>query len=120
MIIISPAKTLDWTSPIPKNLTDSFTRFDTNSQKLIETLQQYSTSEIVTLMNISENLAQKNYQRYQNWQTLTTRPAIYSFKGGVYAGFDIDSTSTKIMTRIQREIAYYLWFIWINSSIRPD
>ena len=104
MIIISPAKTLDWTTPIPKGINNSSTRFDTHTQELIHILKKFSSEKIATFMNISEKLAQKNYDRYQNWQELPVRPAIYSFKGDVYNSFDINNSTLKTINKAQEKL----------------
>ena len=56
---------------------------------MLKTREPWQLSE---LMNISDDLAVLNAERYQRWQLpfprKAARPAIYAFKGDVYAGFD--------------------------------
>ncbi|MBU2710041.1 peroxide stress protein YaaA [Zooshikella harenae] len=95
LMLISPAKTLDFSSPIPNNLSVLHPQFTQQPTQLIEILRQYSTSEISQLMKLSDKLASLNVARYASWQEKhneeNSRPAIYAFKGDVYTGLDIDS-----------------------------
>ncbi len=91
LITLSPAKTLDFDSPMTIS-SYSKPRFLKDSEVLIETLRNFSTSEIRELMKLSQRLAEQNVARYREWQsthTLTTgRQAIMAFKGDVYRGLD--------------------------------
>lgn len=55
-------------------------------------LEHKSKKAISELMNISDKLAELNYQRYKEFHTPFTkknaRPAIYTFAGDVYTGLD--------------------------------
>jgi len=96
LIIISPAKKLDFDS-LPQ--TDEFTMpvCLEDSSVLIKTLQNYSVTQLEKLMHLSHNLAQLNYDRYQDWSLPFTpqnaKQAILIFKGDVYAGINIESFS---------------------------
>ncbi len=96
LIIISPAKKLDFDS-LPQ--TDAFTMpvCLEDSNLLINILQRYSVTEIEKRIHLSHNLAQLNYDRYQNWCIPFTpqnaKQAILTFKGDVYAGLNIESFS---------------------------
>jgi hypothetical protein len=105
-IVISPAKTLDWTSEIPKR---SFTspNYIENAGKLIEILKNYSNQEIGQLMDISPALSQLNYDRYQKWSaklSKNTRPAIYAFAGDVYTGLDAYTMDKKQIDFAQKNL----------------
>ena len=82
-IIISPAK---------KIATDKFINNGTSIPFLKETtylvkeLKNYSVSDIKNLMNLSDNLAQLNWQRFQSWNTKDVGQALFMFKGDVYQG----------------------------------
>jgi len=87
-IIISPAKKL---------ATDNFINKGTSIQFLEETnylvneLKTYSVSDIKSLMNLSDNLAQLNWQRFQNWNTKDVGQALFMFKGDVYQGLKAET-----------------------------
>ncbi|MEX2130143.1 MAG: peroxide stress protein YaaA [Pseudohongiellaceae bacterium] len=89
LIVISPAKTLDYESALPS---DKFTQplFLKQSRQLITVLRRLSAEQICTLMQVSGKLSELNFQRYSNWSVPfspeNARPAIFAFKGDVYLG----------------------------------
>ena len=92
LIVISPAKTLDYKSPVG-------TRKYTQPQYLQEAsvlngiLQTYTPVQLGKLMSISQDLAELNSVRNTQWAPPFTpgnaRQAIFAFKGDVYTGLDI-------------------------------
>ncbi|ALO47663.1 peroxide stress protein YaaA [Pseudohongiella spirulinae] len=94
LLVLSPAKSLDFESPVPEQ---AFTQPDflNRSEQLIKTLRQLSPEDLSELMHISPKLAELNFERNLNWQTPFTpdnaRPAIYAFTGDVYTGLDVQS-----------------------------
>jgi len=91
LMIISPAKTLDYESASP---TGNFTMPELldESQQLIDLMQQRDSFEIAELMKISMKLADLNALRFRQWQTPFTlenaKQALFAFKGDVYTGLD--------------------------------
>lgn len=89
LLLLSPAKTLDYESPLP---TQRFSQPDylPQSQQLIQHLRQFNPAELAELMSLSDKLAQLNVGRYADWQTPFTpgnaRPAVLAFMGDVYDG----------------------------------
>lgn len=105
-IVLSPAKSLDWTSSIPKR---SYTlpQYVPQAEKLIEVLKKYSADEIGQLMDISPALSLLNTERYQQWKTdhtKDTRPAIYAFDGDVYTGLDVGTMDKKSVDFAQKHL----------------
>lgn len=96
LMVISPAKTLDYTSPLA---TEKYSqpRFLEQSSQLIEILRELSPSELAQLMKLSDKLAGLNVARFTEWQPKFTlenaRQAILAFKGDVYTGLDAASLS---------------------------
>lgn len=96
LMVISPAKTLDYTSALA---TEAFTqpRFLEQSSQLIEVLRQLSPNELAELMKLSDKLAGLNVARFTEWQPDFTlenaRQAILAFKGDVYTGLDAQTLS---------------------------
>lgn len=93
LITISPAKTLDFESPLA---TTHFTQPELlkYSQQLIEKCRKLSSSDIASLMKISDKLAGLNAARFGEWQPNFTpenaRQAILAFKGDVYTGMQAE------------------------------
>ncbi|CAG0911858.1 unnamed protein product, partial [Cyprideis torosa] len=89
IVVISPAKTLDFDSPLPTSKS-SQPEFLEDSQELIYTLRNYSPTDISQLMGVSEKIAALNHQRFGDWTLPFTpenaRPAVLAFKGDVYEG----------------------------------
>lgn len=89
LVLLSPAKTLDFKCPSP---TETFTQpeFLDLSQDLIRVLANLSAEQIGDLMKLSPKLAQLNHQRFQSWSSShnfkSSKQAVLAFKGDVYEG----------------------------------
>jgi len=96
LIVISPAKTLDFESK-PITQAASSPNFLEDSQELINTLKKYSPDDVAKLMKISPKLSELNVDRYHDWHTPFTqenaKQAVLAFKGDVYQGLDAESLS---------------------------
>ena len=96
LLVISPAKTLDFDTP-PSIQLASQPGFLKESQQLIDTLSQYSPAELSTLMSLSDKLAVLNSTRYESWSPPFTpdnaKQAVLAFKGDVYTGLQTDDFS---------------------------
>ncbi|CAM3895738.1 peroxide stress protein YaaA [Xenorhabdus thuongxuanensis] len=96
LITISPAKTLDYASPLA---TEKFSQplLLEESQQLIEVCRTLTPAQIGSLMNISDKLAGLNAARFAEWQPNFTpenaRQAILAFKGDVYTGMQAETFS---------------------------
>ena len=90
-IVISPAKSLDYETPLPYNKA-SQPEFLKEAERLNKILKKKSPKSLAKLMNISESLATLNWQRNQDWElpftTKNARPCVYAFNGDVYTGLD--------------------------------
>ncbi|RZG64115.1 peroxide stress protein YaaA [Acinetobacter junii] len=91
LALISPAKTLDYTTALP---TDTHTqpRLLEQSQQLIDVCRKLSATEIASLMTVSEKIANLNVERFRDWNAefdfSNARQALFAFKGDVYTGLD--------------------------------
>ena len=91
-IVISPAKSLNFDKKLP---TPTYTepQFLKQAATIQRTLKKKKPKALSELMDISDKLAELNWQRNQNWNLPFTkenaRPAIYTFDGEVYQGLDI-------------------------------
>ena len=97
LMIISPAKTLDYESPLA---TETHTQPDflDDACELIDQLKELEPHQVSNLMSISDKLGQLNAERFQTWHTPFTpdnaRQAVLAFKGDVYTGLDAESFSS--------------------------
>jgi cytoplasmic iron level regulating protein YaaA (DUF328/UPF0246 family) len=103
-IVISPAKSLDFEREFPK-FKQAQPRFLEEAVKLNKILTKKKPKALMDLMGISDNLAQLNWQRNQDFETPFTtknaRPAIYAFDGDVYQGLNAYTLSTQKVERLQ-------------------
>ena len=95
LIVVSPAKSLDYETPLATKKFTEATMLD-RSAELIGLMTAKSAREIEKLMSISPSLAQLNVERYQDWHRPFTRKnaraAILAFNGDVYMGMDAPNT----------------------------
>jgi cytoplasmic iron level regulating protein YaaA (DUF328/UPF0246 family) len=91
-IVISPAKSLNYEKAIPVT-TFTEPQFLKQAATIQNTLKKKKPNELSGLMDISEKLAELNWQRNQDWHvpftTETARQAVYAFDGDVYTGLDV-------------------------------
>lgn len=89
--LISPAKTLDLESRLPRVKATSH-RFEEQTRELVEIMRTKSPADISSLMGISDELAALNATRYAEFSfpiaAPHARPAILTFAGDVYQGLD--------------------------------
>lgn len=92
MIIISPAKTLDF-SKFNETLPMTKPYFLNEARELVEELKKYDNFSLEKLMKISPKLAKLNTQRFQNWSESleSARQCLVAFKGEVFKGIDVGS-----------------------------
>jgi cytoplasmic iron level regulating protein YaaA (DUF328/UPF0246 family) len=107
LTVISPAKTLDYESPLTTEAFSQPTQLR-QSRKLIRRLRELGCDDLSRLMNISDNLAELNRQRYRKWKTPfkpdNARQALFAFKGDVYLGLDAYSLDTASVDYAQQHL----------------
>ena len=98
LIVISPAKKLDYSSPVTAKNHSQPALLD-HSAELLQGLKKLSPQDVCALMGLSDNLGALNYERFQAWDRPFTednaKPAILAFKGDVYKGLDAESMTEK-------------------------
>lgn len=94
LIVVSPAKTLDYESPLA---TQKFTQPELvdYSKQLIEVCRRLTPADVASLMKVSDKIADLNVGRFQDWSETFTpenaRQAILAFKGDVYTGLEAET-----------------------------
>jgi len=107
LILISPAKTLDFETPAK---CDRFSKpaFLSETQELVGQLSQLSAAEISSMMKISDKLGVLNASRYQTWQSdfdhTNAKQALLAFQGDVYRGLDADSFTPEDLDYAQEHL----------------
>ncbi|WP_241645740.1 peroxide stress protein YaaA [Rosenbergiella metrosideri] len=107
LMLISPAKTLDYESPVPVS---DYTQPEllNASQQLINITKKLSPAEIASLMKISDKLSHLNADRFNQWSTPfstdNARQALFAFKGDVYTGLQADQLSPDAIDFAQQHL----------------
>lgn len=107
IIVLSPAKSLDYETP-PHIDTHTLPQFIDQARLLIEQLRGLTPAQVGSLMRISDPLAALNAQRYADWSPKSTtgnaKQAILAFNGDVYGGFDAKRLSSQDLAFAQRHV----------------
>lgn len=103
-LVLSPAKSLDFETQLPTTKSTEAT-FLNEAERLNKLLKKKSAKSLSTLMHISDNLGQLNYERNQEWQLPFTkenaRPAVYTFSGDVYKGLNAHTIPAEKLDTLQ-------------------
>ena len=97
--IISPAKSLDFESKSPLDISSS-PYFVKDADYLAGKLKKLKSTELGALMGISSKLAHLNAERFATWKTAPEKQAIYAYDGDVY-----DGLSAKSLTQSEIEFS---------------
>jgi cytoplasmic iron level regulating protein YaaA (DUF328/UPF0246 family) len=107
LMVISPAKTLDYDSA-PATDKTSQPDFLDDSCELVDQLKTLEPHDISNLMGVSDKLGQLNAERFHNWQAPFTKDnakqAVLAFKGDVYTGLDAENFSDKEFETAQKRL----------------
>jgi cytoplasmic iron level regulating protein YaaA (DUF328/UPF0246 family) len=107
IIVLSPAKSLDYETP-PHVSKHTIPDFVDDAAQLIDELRRYSPQQIASLMDISDPLARLNFQRYADWSTTfstgNAKQAVLAFNGDVYEGFDAKTLTAADLDYAQRHV----------------
>lgn len=94
--ILSPAKRLN-TEPEEDPKEWSLPHFLEGSQELVSELRKYDVDGLKKLMNVSDQLAELNHQRFAEWNPEfspnNARRALLAFQGDVYQGLGAEEFS---------------------------
>jgi uncharacterized protein len=107
LLVISPAKTLDFDSPVRLRKA-TMPDFLEDSARLVDNLRQLTPGQLSTLMDISPALGELNRDRFNAWHTPfdkhNARQALFAFKGDVYLGLDAPALSANDVTYAQEHL----------------
>ncbi|QVI86884.1 peroxide stress protein YaaA [Pseudomonas viridiflava] len=107
LMVISPAKTLDFeTPPTTKRFTQP--QYLDHSQELISQLRELAPAQIAELMHLSDKLAGLNAARFGSWTPAFTpenaKQALLAFKGDVYTGLQAETLSEDQLDYAQKHL----------------
>tara|TARA_A200000113_G_scaffold224497_1_gene242541 strand:- start:1299 stop:2075 length:777 start_codon:yes stop_codon:yes gene_type:complete len=107
LVVVSPAKNLDFESDIPvSQFTQPAMLEDT--ERLMKVCRTLSPADLSSLMKISDKLATLNANRFAEFSTPFTpdnaRQAMYAFNGDVYTGLDAYSLDSETVEYAQKHL----------------
>lgn len=108
LIVLSPAKTLDYETPLPTRVRTTQPRLLADSEELVERARRLSPVDLAGLMKVSDRIAHLNVERFARWSTPfdrdNARPAIFAFKGDVYTGLEVERFSVETLKAAQQRL----------------
>lgn len=109
LILLSPAKSLDFDTPLPAGLAHTLPAFPAQTRDLVERMRAYSPQALASLMHISDALALLNVGRFAAFRArasaATARQALLAFNGDVYDGLDARSLGAADLAWAQEHLA---------------
>jgi cytoplasmic iron level regulating protein YaaA (DUF328/UPF0246 family) len=107
LIVLSPAKTLDYASPIV-DVPPTRPEFAAQARRLVSVLRELSPPEVARLMDLSDGLAALNVARYATFRAtpraVDVRPAALAFDGDVYDGLRARELDVDALAFAQRRL----------------
>jgi len=88
LTVISPAKRLDDKATLPAGFSATEPVFAPQAEVLAGVARKLTANKLRKLMDISEPLAQLNWERFAGFDAAETRPAALFFAGDTYAGLE--------------------------------
>jgi uncharacterized protein len=123
LFVLSPAKSLDYESPLPAQLRDlphTLPVFSRQAAELVELLRPMSPQALSELMDISDALAGLNVARFEAWSPKFTaknsRQSVLAFNGDVYEGLSAQNLGVKDLEWAQ---AHVLSLSGLYGVLRP-
>lgn len=126
LILLSPAKSLDFETPAPTRKAGIPRFLDDQTGELAGLLKEKTAVELAGLMSLSARLAELNFRRYQSFDPAVVRrqakkagqtggrgreatppaakQALWAFTGDVYQGFDAPSLKGRNIDRADQRI----------------
>lgn len=98
LVVISPAKRLDWAE---RDVEVTHPDFQDDAVRLSKTARNLTLGDLKKLMDLSDDLARLNRDRYRAFSdapdALATRPAALAFAGDTYQGLEAASLDAEEM-----------------------
>ncbi|MBM1632769.1 peroxide stress protein YaaA [Sulfitobacter mediterraneus] len=105
LVVISPAKRLDWAE---RDVTTTQPDFQDDAVRLAKTARNLTLGKLKGLMDLSDDLARLNRDRFNAFESepsdKTTRPAALAFAGDTYQGLEAASLDADEMAWAQEHL----------------
>lgn len=109
LILLSPAKSLDFETPLPSGLAHTQPAFAAQARELVERMRDFAPQDLASLMHISDALAALNVGRFAAFSARASaanaRQALFAFNGDVYDGLDAYHLSADDIAWAQEHLA---------------
>ena len=106
IILLSPAKSLDFTETKVKDI--SLPEFQDEVQEIVNVLRKKSVSGLKKLMKVSDKLAKENHGRYkefsEDYTTANSKQALLAFNGDVYLGLNAETLKKSDLNFAQKHV----------------
>ena len=116
--LISPAKTLDLSTPNFESY--SYPDFQKETMELVSIMKRKSVDDLKKLMDISDNLAELNKKRYSDFQKIfdsqNSKQALLAFQG-ILTHIDVEEFSEEEFSFAQNHLG--CWSLWVIDITRP-
>lgn len=122
LLLLSPAKTLDYETAVPAAVQRHATEplYADRAAELIDVLRKQSVRQVAQLMDLSTPLATLNVERYAAWEPTATaansKAAVLAFDGDVYSGLDAKTLDTADLRWAQEHL---LLLSGLYGALRP-
>ena len=93
LVLLSPSKSVNEKDRPQFAIKETAPHFTNVTNEIRKTLQKMTVNELETQLDVSEDLAELNYKRYQAWDDLDEKAAAWLYDGDVFSGFDSYSLS---------------------------
>lgn len=92
LVVVSPAKRLDWSE---REIQMTQPAMQDDAIRLAKTMRNLTLGKLKSLMDLSDDLARLNRDRFQHFAETpeNTRPAMFAFAGDTYQGLEAESLS---------------------------
>ena len=113
LVVVSPAKNLDYKSALPNAIVDESLKptqpvLMSKIKKLVKVCKTLTPANLSSMMKISDKLAILNAERFSSFRFPFTsdnaRPAMYAFNGDVYTGLDAGTLNDKSVAYAQQHL----------------
>lgn len=105
LVVVSPAKRLDWTA---RDVATTEPVFQKDANRLASHARQLTLGKLKSLMDLSDDLAKLNRDRFKSFSDTPsreeTRAALFAFAGDTFQGFDAASLDQAGLERAQSHL----------------
>ncbi|MCE3296542.1 MAG: hypothetical protein K0R65_2256 [Crocinitomicaceae bacterium] len=107
-ILLSPAKSIQIPESYPK-IGPTTGKFLKETETLVKKMKKFSPKKLAALYSVSNDIAELNYNRFQNWESPVEAgenilPAVFAFNGEVYRGLNVTELSPEEMDYINGHV----------------